>query len=483
MSTLRGRHRSRRAIAGWRGILILCGAALAAAAGVRPVAGEEGAIACRISRAGEEAVEVSWQDAGDQDGYWVDAAADLAQGDWRHAGNIDYWPAGETNWVGSVDAPAAFYRAQLSRRGRLVGHAVQQTITTGQIGLLLSLLGIGGITPTYPVAVHQLTYETFDHRGQSTLATGALCIPVGPATAPLVSCQHGTIFESSKAPSTPGANDQAVGIAFATEGYVVALPDYLGLGPESPPPHPYLHARSEAVASVDLLRATVAHLAGGSGPAPDGHLFLIGYSQGGHATLALQRELEIRHAGEFPVTASAPMAGPHDLSGVMREFVLTDTPYDSPSYIAYLLFGLNSVYRLFDSASDILVSPYDTTLPPLFDGAHSSGEVNAAMPTIPKQIFQAAFLADFQDNPGNPLRHALRANDTYPDWLPAAPTRLYHCAGDTTVPKANSERAVADFIARGATTVSLHDPAPAADHGGGVLPCHLAAKAWFDSLR
>ena len=39
-------------------------------------------------------------------------------------------------------------------------------------------------------------------------------------------------------------------------------------------------------------------------------LFLLGYSEGGYATMALHRELQQFHSDEFTVTASAPMAGP-----------------------------------------------------------------------------------------------------------------------------------------------------------------------------
>ena len=41
----------------------------------------------------------------------------------------------------------------------------------------------------------------------------------------------------------------------------------------------------------------------------NGQLFLMGYSHGGHVTMALHRELEQYHANEITITASAPMAG------------------------------------------------------------------------------------------------------------------------------------------------------------------------------
>ena len=41
---------------------------------------------------------------------------------------------------------------------------------------------------------------------------------------------------------------------FAAFGYVVCAPDFVGLG-DSPGVHPYVHAKTEASAAIDMLRA------------------------------------------------------------------------------------------------------------------------------------------------------------------------------------------------------------------------------------
>jgi len=77
---------------------------------------------------------------------------------------------------------------------------------------------------------------------------------------------------------------------FATTGYAAVVPDYLGLG-DSPGLQLYHHARSEATACVDLLRAARTWCASNNVELND-QLFLAGYSHGGHVTMALHRELE-----------------------------------------------------------------------------------------------------------------------------------------------------------------------------------------------
>jgi hypothetical protein len=211
-------------------------------------------------------------------------------------------------------------------------------------------------------------------------------------------------------------------------------------------------------------------------------LFLCGYSQGGHSTMALLRELEAYHTNEFTVTACAPMAGAYDLSGVTTSNFLSGAVAPNPYYFLYLLAAYQSVYHLAPSLADLLASPYDTNLPALLTQNPTGSQLNAALPSDPVNILKPQFLADFRANLRHPLRLALQENDLY-RWRPRAPLRLYHCAGDHDVIIANSEVAFSSFQALGATQVQLIDPDPAADHSGCSEPSLLLAKAWFDSLR
>jgi pimeloyl-ACP methyl ester carboxylesterase len=269
-----------------------------------------------------------------------------------------------------------------------------------------------------------------------------------------------------------------IGVLLASIGYAVALPDYLGLG-GSPGYHPYQHATSEATAAVDMLRAVRAFCAGRSITLTN-RLFLLGYSQGGHATMALHRELERYHRPEFTVTASAPMAGAYDLSGVTTADFLSGRSMPNPYYFAYLLAAYQTVYRLTNSLASLLVAPYNTSLPPLLDGYHSSSEIDAVMPAVTTQILKPEVLAAFQNNPQHPLRLALRDNDVY-QWTPLAPMRLYHCSGDQDVVFTNSVVATNSFFSRG-VVVPLVNTDPAASHGDCAIPSFLLAQAWFGSF-
>ena len=78
---------------------------------------------------------------------------------------------------------------------------------------------------------------------------------------------------------------------FAGAGFIYVGPDYLGLGDSMVPRHRYFHAATEASSAVDLLVASRRVLASLHVQQND-KLFTFGFSQGGHAALALHRELE-----------------------------------------------------------------------------------------------------------------------------------------------------------------------------------------------
>ncbi len=429
--------------------------------------------------------ELDWEQSATGMAYTVQYQQSVEDGIWRVPG---FWaPVGTTShqWLDtSITNTARLYRVvgvPVAQRGKLLSGMLSNTFTTAQLSFLFTIAQVP-ITPQYNVRLYKLTYETVTPLGARTIASGALALPENTAgPLPLVSYQHGTITVTNEAPSGMNLNGEvSIGIALATSGYAAAVPDYLGLG-DSPGLHPYHHARSEATAAVDMLRATRSFCASNGFVLGD-RLFLTGYSQGGHATMALLRELETWHSNEFTVTACAPMAGAYDLSGVTTTNFLSGSAQPNPYYFLYLLAAYQDAYHFAPSLAAVLTTPYDATLPPLMDGNHTSDQINAAMPATPTQILKPEFLAAFRANPRHPLRLALEENDLY-RWVPRAAMRMYHCAADQDVIIANSQVALASFQALGATQVMLIDPVPADGHSACAQPSLLLVKAWFDSLR
>lgn len=431
------------------------------------------------------AFQLGWTDLGPARAYTVQFRDSLGEAIWLNAPHVAPWPVTQPRWTDPRTTPAVarFFRVlavERPRRGELVATESLGLLSSEEVTTLLALAGIP-LTAQYGVELFKVNYETIDPLGGRAQASGLLVLPLGTATPlPLVTYQHGTLVRTNEAPSSELLGEAFVGIAMAGSGYVAVVPDYLGLG-DSPPLHPYVHARSQASAAVDLLRVARTYCASNGFPL-SGKLFLAGYSQGGHATMALHRELETYHADEFTITASAPMAGPYDLSGTTLNDFLSSRPKPNPYYYAYLVAAYQEVYHFAPAFADLLAPPYDTTLPPLFHGNAIGAEINAAMPADARLIFKPELLAAIQSRPDHPFRVALRDNDLYA-WRPLAPMRLYHCGGDQDVLPANSQVAFNTMRGLGATNVNLVIPSPTLTHGACAQPSLLSAKVWFDSLK
>jgi hypothetical protein len=416
--------------------------------------------------------------------YVVQSRDVLGGGLWLNVRGPESWPLGVAEWLDPrpLEGGARFYRVlavEAAMRGRLLSVSQQPDVSKIYLNLVLSSQKIP-LQVDYSVRVYNLVYETVDPTGGRTVASGVLAVPVGvTGSLPLVSYQHGTLIDRDEAPTVNASGERLIGVVLAGTGYAAVVADYLGFG-ASTGLHPYHHAASEATACVDMLRAARAFCVSSNVPL-SGKLFLCGYSQGGHATLALHRELETWHASEFAVTASAPMAGAYDLSGVTAGDFLSGRPMPNPYYFPYLLAAYQRVYALTNELASLLVAPYSTNLPPLLDGQSSGDAINALMPSSPVDILKPEVLAAFQSDPAHPLRLALRDNDLY-GWAPVSPLRLYQCAGDLDVPPANAYVASTNFLSRG-VVVPVVDPGPSLAHGDCAMPSLLAAKAWFDTLK
>jgi hypothetical protein len=373
--------------------------------------------------------------------------------------------------------------AQQSPAQTLVSYELIETYTTIQVDSILAANGIPGIIlpSSYDIDIYKVIYHTVDTDTLPVIASGALFIPKNPeCLVPLMSYQHGTIAVKTQVPSTLGGLEVLIGETSASDGAVVAMPDYVGLG-DSPGLHPYIHAYTEARATADLLVAAV-EICDELVVTRNDQLFLLGYSQGGHATMAAHQLIQQDYSDHFSVTASTPMSGPYDVSGIQAQVIASDIAYPNPAYLPYFLLAYNEAYSIFPSVSDFFISPYDSILPPLFDGTHDLDEISALMPDTPNKIIVPAVLDSFITFPDYRLYDFLSLNNTY-EWMPQSPVRMYYCEGDQDVNYQNALVAYESFTNGGSTLVTAQSSGAAFDHAGCVFPSLLKSKEFFDSLR
>jgi Secretory lipase len=339
--------------------------------------------------------------------------------------------------------------------------------------------------------MQKVTYQSTGADGQPHSMTGLLILPKSFSGAkpsvPILMYQHGTEPYRLYSPSRFLAHldrpadypEVMVAAAIASTGYAVAMADYEGMG-DNTGTQPYAHGVSLALQVVDMLKASRDIIGSSNSPCSwnsQHQLFLMGYSEGGYVTMTTTRELQLNHAAEFTVTASAPLSGPHDLSGVMRGVILSSNPSKAPYFLPFLLTSYNYAYggqtSLFSPAS--LGSPFNTTIPPLFAGTTQSDKISEAMGMVfspvvnliaPKNILTTTFIAQLTTDTGpGSVFDFLRRNDSYRDplnvnsvWVPTVPMRMIHHKLDDLVPYANSQVAFNAFSTAGAKNHALRGP-------------------------
>jgi hypothetical protein len=310
-------------------------------------------------------------------------------------------------------------------------------------------------------------------------------MPVGKSEpSSIINYNHGTISKRTQVPSTNPSEERRLGIAIGSFGFLSVVPDYLGLGESDFPYHPYIHAKTEATSAIDLLRVA-KKLSTRENLSLSGKLYLVGYSQGGHATMATHRELQLNHADEFTVTASAPLAGPHDLSGVQADMIASDQEYAVPSYLPFLLIGYNNIYNMYPNLADAVKPEYMETVIPMFNGEYTTGEIDKVMPKVPKQIIKDEVLQNYINNPNHVLRKRLLENDTWRGWTPKAPIYMSHCESDEEVNHLNSAVARQKFIEQGMNPadITVISPSNSVSHYECAPLSILLAYSWMKSFE
>lgn len=369
----------------------------------------------------------------------------------------------------------------------------QKLISTTPAGIisrdfLSFLFGANGALLENGIELYKITYTTVDVLGKPDTASGLIILPSnGNKSFFPVIYQHGTVDDRNDVPSNVKGGWEA-GAVFAGLGFFTILPDYLGLG-TSRGYHPYVHAASQSWAATDMLKAAVT-FAANAGITLNEKLFITGYSQGGHASMALHRDLEKNPMPGFKVAAAAHLSGPYSISSSMLDILLSDKEYGTSGYVPHTLLAYNPIYKLYTNLNQVIKPAYLDIVLRRQKEEIGLNQMNTLLTAalkkdygkaIPSFIFQDSVVVNIKNNPNHPVRLALKANDTY-DWAPKAPTRILYCKSDEQVIYTNAIFADSVMRARGAQNIFIKDLNSSFSHGQCVEPALLNSVLFFKSL-
>ncbi|MGQ4618677.1 lipase family protein [Nocardia sp. R7R-8] len=325
-------------------------------------------------------------------------------------------------------------------RGEIVSTTPLLSLPPEQTAALLTSGGI--LTPVRNgVDAFRIEYRTITPRGAPTTASGLVALPrTDSRRLRVVSYEHGTMTLKSDAPSVDTRNlpDRLRTVAFAAAGYAATAPDYLGLG-NGPGTHPYTHAPSEVSASADLLRAA-GSLAAQQRRELDPDVLVTGFSQGGHAAMALGKALAAGAIPGFGVAAVAPISGPYDLQHVQAPAALDGQvlPGAAVLFFSYWITSMNRIHHLYDDPTEAFQQPYADKVEELFDGFHSEITIVTSLAPTPGQLLTPHFRQSAAE-PTGAAAAAIAESDGTCDWTPRVPVHLYASQNDSAVPYPNAE--------------------------------------------
>ncbi|QQS31197.1 MAG: hypothetical protein IPM47_09880 [Sphingobacteriales bacterium] len=386
--------------------------------------------------------------------------------------------------------PMAFLYAE---RGDIISFTLMETKTVAELqteataatGLPPSLFGF-----EYDIAAYKVLYETVDYDGMSsTIASALVSFPTNyPCAPPMCTYGHGLALKHWEAPSSLNNIYSFIGKGIASNGYISLTPDYIHLGYDASPGfQAFMHATTESAATIDLIRATRTYCQN-SGIDFNDQLFISGYSQGGHSSMATCKQIQEHHSDEFSITAAMPGGGTYDLSGIAADSLASPTRTTGEPH-AFCLIS-RAYYEIYQPELismgittpffDYFKSPYDSLLTLILDATNPFANTSL-LDSIPNRMLEDIYREEFLYNPDFWMRDFLAFNDLY-DWSPQMPMRLFHSDADVENPFPNVLFTLEQFGLNGAADVELQTVSGFSHSNAGLYHA-LALRQWFGSLR
>jgi hypothetical protein len=362
-------------------------------------------------------------------------------------------------------------------RGDLISYTKKAQVSASEHKALCNSFSVN-CTNAKDCDIYIYTYETISLDEATAQASGVLVVPKNGYKKNLLVYTHGTVSDKEGAPSNLGYHMQLPLSVFAQEGYIISIPDYLGIGQSSTIFHPFCHAQSLATASYDAAIAS-QKLISKLNLEKAKSLFVAGYSEGGMAALALHRYIEEHPFTDISFKASCPMSGPYDLTSSIS-FALNSKSPRMNTYISYVLAAYNNIYPgVLPSFDKVFSNEINYMIPLLFDGCHAFWTINAILNRI-NPLLNSDFIQTTLTK-GSKFLERLQENDTY-KFYPKIQIHFIGLENDTEVGYLNTLQAY-NYMKKNNCPVTVESASSTLDHMQGSALCHMQALKFFSKFN
>ena len=320
------------------------------------------------------------------------------------------------------------------------GRVIRRTNSTTASNILQELMRYYNQNKVIEVAG---TYPSIDTDWDSVRLSGKVMLPKNRKPKRMILLSHYTVCADAESPS----NCFALEGVLVKQGYGLIIPDYLGYGVTSAQVHPYLVMDLTARNVYDMYLAVRPWLKAVGMEPENNELILMGYSQGGATTMAVQQLIETEYSmpsepGYVKIHRVFTGGGPYDVKATYERFVTTDTasyPVAVPLVLQGMIVGNKLNIKMTDLMQQWLYDKMDDWIN---SKRFTSGQINKLIGTrVTHKLLTEEAMNQKSDKVAE-LYKAMTINSiTSYDWMPLAPVYMMHSMDDETVPFANATSA------------------------------------------
>ena len=291
------------------------------------------------------------------------------------------------------------------------------------------------------------TYPSFDGEWNEVTLSGKVMLPKGRRPKRLILVSHYTVGSDAEAPS----NCFSLEGVLVKLGYGLIIPDYRGYGVTAHEVHPYLVMMETAWNVTDMYFAVHEWLkAVDMLPEKEG-ICLMGYSQGGANTMAVEYLCEIAYSDPtaplyIPIHRVFAGGGPYDVKATYERFVNTDTagyPVAVPLVLQGMIKGNHLNIKMEDMMQPWLCNKMDDWVN---SKKYSTAQINSFIGTKVTHEILTKEAMDQTSVKVAELYKAMTENSVVSyNWQPQAAIYMLHSMDDETVPYTNATNAQAKW--------------------------------------
>lgn len=311
----------------------------------------------------------------------------------------------------------------------------------------------------YPVAFKTIQYTGTDPFGRQKILSGLVGYPIlsdeeKDKPLEIASLQHGTLTSASQAPSLNTLTQintvrdiLMLVLPSLDKGYILTMPDYFGYGSDQHNLHYYEHRSSLAQATRGMIETMPTFAQQESLTINTDTLYLLGYSEGGFATISTLKSFS-ENPSTFRNYVTIAGAGAYDkvktATDIVKQVIGADVKFIA-SY-SWVLLTYNNVYKLNRPLKELFQEEVITKLQNYLDNNKIMTALD--LPTQPIKVFSQAFARHLADKTDVDFINILKDN-TVSNFDAKGSVSLIHGSDDAWVPTFNTDTIYAHLLQRG----------------------------------